>query len=216
MSTMGEYLSAAEQAHVAEAIVRLQEEFADTFEPGTVAEVMHESVEQMEARAATTEWIPLLAEKFTRSRLHAAKRLGMDHPDREPGVLFACVQNAGRSQMAEGFMRHLAGDRVAVYSGGSRPADQLHPNVVASMAEVGIDISDQSPHPWTDDIIKATDVIVTMGCGDECPVFPGRTYVDWALDDPSGRSVEEIRPIRDDIERRVRALLAELEVSPVV
>jgi arsenate reductase len=216
MSAMGDYLSAGEHEHVAEAIVRLQEEFAGAFDPETVTEVMHESVAQMEARAATTEWIPLLAEKFTRSRLHAAQRLRMDHPEREPGVLFACVQNAGRSQMAEGFMRHLAGDRVAVFSGGSRPADELHPNVVASMAEIGIDISNQSPHPWTDDIIKATDVIVTMGCGDECPVFPGRTYVDWALDDPSGRTVEEIRPIRDDIEHRVRALLAELEVTPVV
>ena len=216
MSTMGTYLAADVQDHVAEAITRLQREFEGTFAPEHVEAVMHESVEQMEVHAATTAWIPLLAEKFTRSRLHAAKRLGIKDPEREPGVLFACIQNAGRSQMAEGFMRHLAGDRVAVFSGGSRPAHELHPNVVASMAEIGIDISNQSPHPWTDDIIKATDVIVTMGCGDECPVFPGRTYVDWALDDPSGRSVEDIRPIRDDIERRVRALLAELEVSPVV
>lgn len=216
MSTMGDYLSADEQRHVAEAVARLQNEFDGAFTPELVAEVMHESVAGMEVHAATSEWIPLLAEKFTRNRLHAAQRLGIEHPEREPGVLFACVQNAGRSQMAEGFMRHLAGNRVAVFSGGSRPAYQLHPNVVASMAEIGIDISAQSPHPWTDDIIKATDVIVTMGCGDECPVFPGRTYVDWDLEDPSGRSVEEIRPIRDDIERRVRALLAELEVSPVV
>jgi arsenate reductase (thioredoxin) len=129
-----------------------------------------------------------------------------------PAVLFLCVHNAGRSQMAAGWMRHLAGDRVDVFTGGSDPADELNRGAVAAMAERGIDISDELPQTWSDEIVRASDVVVTMGCGDACPLFPGKRYVDWALDDPSGKTVEEIRPIRDEIERRVRELMAELGV----
>lgn len=132
-----------------------------------------------------------------------------------PTVLFLCVHNAGRSQMAAGWMRHLAGDRVKVLSAGSEPAEQVNPAAVAAMREVGIDISDQSPRPWTDEMLSTTDVVVTMGCGDACPVVPGTRYVDWELDDPAGRPVEAVRPIRDDIERRVRMLLHDLGVTPV-
>jgi protein-tyrosine-phosphatase len=128
-------------------------------------------------------------------------------------VLFLCVHNAGRSQMAAGFMRHLAGDRVDVFSGGSEPADRLNQAAVDAMREKGIDISRELPQPWADEVVRAADVIVTMGCGDACPVYPGKRYVDWELDDPAGRTVEEVRPIRDDIERRVRALMAELGVE---
>ena len=130
-------------------------------------------------------------------------------------VIFACVHNAGRSQMAAGFMRHLAGDRVDVFSGGSEPAAQVNQAAVAAMAEKGIDISLEIPQPWADEIVRAADVVVTMGCGDACPVFPGKRYLDWELDDPAGRSVEEVRPIRDEIERRVRTLISELGVEPV-
>ena len=130
----------------------------------------------------------------------------------EPTVLFLCVHNAGRSQMAAAWMRHLAGDRVQVMSGGSTPAEHVNPTAVTSMREVGIDISDASPQPWTDETLGAADVVVTMGCGDACPVYPGKRYVDWPLDDPAGKSVDEVRPIRDEIQRRVRALIDELGV----
>ena len=127
-----------------------------------------------------------------------------------PSVLFVCVRNGGKSQMAAGWLRHLAGDGITVYSGGSEPADQLNPAAVAAMAEVGIDISDQRPKVLTVDAVEASDVVITMGCGDACPVFPGKRYLDWALDDPAGQGVESVRPIRDDIDTRVRDLLAEL------
>ena len=133
-------------------------------------------------------------------------------PDHVPTVLFLCVHNAGRSQMALGWFRHLAGDRAVAWSGGSEPADQGNPSAVAVMAEVGSDIREEPPKRWTDEIVESADVVVTMGCGDACPVFPGKRYLDWALDDPAGRSVEETRPVRDEIERRVRGLLAELGV----
>ena len=130
-----------------------------------------------------------------------------------PSVLFLCVHNAGRSQMAAGFMRHLAGDRVDVFSGGSEPAAQVNHSAVAAMAEKGIDIGAETPRHWADENLRAADVIVTMGCGDECPYYPGKRYLDWELDDPAGRSLEAVRPIRDEIERRVRGLLAELGVE---
>ncbi|MBW3620277.1 MAG: arsenate reductase ArsC [Actinobacteria bacterium] len=131
-----------------------------------------------------------------------------------PSVLFLCVHNAGRSQMAAGWLRHLAGDRVEVRSGGSTPGDALNPMAVAVMDEVGIDITDQRPRAWDAETLDASDVIITMGCGDTCPVLPGKRYLDWELDDPAGRPIEEVRPVRDDIERRVRGLLAELGVEP--
>jgi protein-tyrosine-phosphatase len=131
-----------------------------------------------------------------------------------PTVAFLCVHNAGRSQMAAAWMRHLVGDRVEVVSGGSEPASDVNPSAVAAMAEVGIDISGASPARWTDEILRHADVIVTMGCGDSCPVFPGARYVDWKVDDPAGRPVEDVRPIRDELGRRVRALLDELGVEP--
>jgi arsenate reductase len=130
-----------------------------------------------------------------------------------PLVVFLCVHNAGRSQMAAGWFRHLAGDGAEVLSGGSNPASDVNPAAVASMAEVGIDIASELPRPWTDEIVEAADVVVTMGCGDSCPVFPGVRYLDWELADPAGKTSDEVRPIRDEIERRVRALMADLGVA---
>ena len=127
-------------------------------------------------------------------------------------VLFVCVHNAGRSQMAAGWLRHLAGDGVEVRSAGSIPADQVNPAAVEAMAEVGIDISDQRPKVLTTDAVQASDVVITMGCGDACPIFPGKRYLDWDLADPAGKGVESVRPIRDEIEGRIRGLLAELQV----
>lgn len=127
-----------------------------------------------------------------------------------PEVLFLCVHNAGRSQMAAALLETYGGDRVVVHSAGSDPADTLNPAVVAAMAEVGIDITGERPRKLTDDMARAADVIVTMGCGDACPVYPGKRYVDWPVPDPAGRPIEEVRPIRDEIDAKVRALLAEL------
>jgi arsenate reductase (thioredoxin) len=134
-------------------------------------------------------------------------------PSDKPSVLFLCVHNAGRSQMAAGWLRHLGGDRVHVYSGGSDPADRINPAAVGAMAEVGIDITGEFPKPWTDEIVRAADVVVTMGCGDACPLYPGKRYEDWELEDPAGLSVEHVRPIRDEIRCRVETLLASL-VAP--
>ncbi|ORA10612.1 phosphotyrosine protein phosphatase [Mycobacterium asiaticum DSM 44297] len=131
-------------------------------------------------------------------------------PDTKPAVLFLCTHNAGRSQMAMGFLKHIAGDRVTVYSGGSEPAQQVNPAAVAAMAEKGIDIASERPKPWTMDVLEAVQLVVTMGCGDTCPVLPGLRYQEWVLPDPAGRQLEDVRPIRDEIERRVRALADEL------
>jgi arsenate reductase (thioredoxin) len=129
-----------------------------------------------------------------------------------PSVLFVCVHNAGRSQMAAGWLRHLAGDAVEVRSAGSVPGDRVNPAAVEAMAEVGIDISDQRPKVLTTDAVEASDVVITMGCGDACPIFPGKRYLDWQLEDPAGQGLASVRPIRDEIERRIRDLLAELRV----
>ena len=127
-----------------------------------------------------------------------------------PAVLFLCVHNAGRSQMAAGWLRSIAGDAIDVFSGGSDPGTEVNPAAVAAMAEVGIDIAREHPKPWTDEIARAADVIVTMGCGDACPVFPGKRYEDWELTDPAGQPLEVVRGVRDDIRRRVEQLVSEL------
>ncbi|MDX3750837.1 arsenate reductase ArsC [Streptomyces sp. AK08-02] len=131
-----------------------------------------------------------------------------------PSVLFVCVHNAGRSQMAAAFLTHLAGDRVEVRSAGSVPADQVNPAVVEAMTESGIDISAETPKILTTEAVRASDVVITMGCGDTCPVFPGKKYLDWTLADPAGQGVDAVRPIRDEIETRVRALIS--EIAPTV
>ncbi|NYI45172.1 protein-tyrosine-phosphatase [Nocardioides aromaticivorans] len=127
-----------------------------------------------------------------------------------PTVLFVCVHNAGRSQMAAGYLQHLAGDRVEVLSAGSQPADQVNRVAVAAMAEEGIDIASEQPKVLTTSAVQEADVVITMGCGDECPYFPGKRYEDWVLDDPAGQGIEAVRPIRDEIRGRVEALVAEL------
>jgi len=132
-----------------------------------------------------------------------------------PSALFVCVHNAGRSQMAAGFLRALSGGAVEVRSAGSMPADRINPVAVEAMAEVGVDITAEQPKVLTTDAVQASDVVITMGCGDACPIFPGKRYEDWQLDDPAGQGLDAVRPIRDEIERRVRELLASLGVDPV-
>ena len=127
-------------------------------------------------------------------------------------VLFVCVHNAGRSQMAAGYLRALAGDRIQVFSAGTEPKDQINPSAIAAMAEEGIDIANNSPKVLTTEVVKESDYVITMGCGDACPFFPGKTYLDWPLDDPAGKGVDDVRPIRDDIRAKVEALIAEIDL----
>lgn len=208
-------LTTGEQLQIREAAGRLQRRFDGQLNAETIERFMNDSLDTLVSRATTSTWVPLLAERFARDRLHALIRLESDAVSLNPCVLFLCVHNAGRSQMAAGWMRHLGGDEVDVFSGGSEPAEAVNQAAVAAMSEKGIDISGEIPQPWADEIVRAADVVVTMGCGDACPVFPGKRYVDWELDDPSGKTIDKVRPIRDDIERRVRALMAELDISPV-
>ena len=132
----------------------------------------------------------------------------------QPTVLFVCVHNAGRSQMAAGYLEHLAGDRIQVLSAGSRPADQINPVAVAAMAEEGIDIAGEQPKVLTTEAVQESDVVITMGCGDECPFFPGKRYEDWTLDDPAGQGIDAVRPIRDEIRARIVQLIEELAPAP--
>jgi len=192
---------------------RLAGEFDGIFSPETIQRAVAESCDTF-TNAKTTAFVPLLVERFTRQRLRALARIEGKVSTEIPMVVFLCVHNAGRSQMAAGWLQHLAGTSAEVFSGGSDPASEVNPAAVASMAEVGIDIASQFPKPWTDDVLRAADVIVTMGCGDACPVFPGTRYLDWKLDDPAGLPVEQVRPIRDDIERRVRGLMEDLGIPP--
>ncbi len=133
---------------------------------------------------------------------------------KKSSVLFVCVHNAGRSQMAAGFLRELAGDRVEVLSAGTQPKNEINPMAVQAMAELGIDIAEQQPKVLTEEAVKASDYVITMGCGDECPWFPGKIYLDWVLDDPAGLGVEAVRPIRDKIQELVTALVAEIDAKP--
>jgi protein-tyrosine-phosphatase len=133
-----------------------------------------------------------------------------------PAVLFVCVHNAGRSQMAAAFLSHLAGDRVEVRSAGSQPADQINPAVAEAMKEVGIDITSETPKVLTTDAVQASDVVITMGCGDTCSVFPGKRYLDWDLADPAGQGLEAVRPIRDQIEHRIKTLIEEIAPTPTL
>jgi arsenate reductase len=205
-------LTTAEQLQIRETAERLQRRFAGQFNAETIERFMTDSLDTLVQRATNSTWVPLLAERFTRDRLRALVRLESDAKSLNPSVLFLCVHNAGRSQMAAGWMRHLGGDGVDVFSGGSEPADEVNRAAVAVMGEKGIDISMEIPQPWADEIVRAADVVVTMGCGDACPFFPGKRYVDWEIEDPSGKTVEDVRPIRDDIEQRVRNLMSEIGV----
>ncbi len=194
------------------AAAQLQNEFADMFSVETIQRFLQSSYDQFANQATVANFLPLLAERFARQRLRALAKVEGKSSDGKPIVLFLCTHNAGRSQMAMGFFTHLAGDRAVAWSGGSEPGNEVNPAAVLAMVERGIDISGEYPKPWTDEIVQAADVVVTMGCGDACPIFPGRRYEEWVLDDPAGQNTEAVRPIRDDIERRVRRLLTDLGV----
>jgi arsenate reductase len=207
-----EDLSVDQQLALRTAARRLGDEFAGVYGAETIERFLYTGYDQFAAYSTVPNFLPLLAERFARQRLTALARVEGLRTDGRPVVLFLCVHNAGRSQMALGFFQHLAGDRAIGWSGGSEPGTEVNPAAIAAMAERGIDISGEYPKPWTDEVVRAADVVITMGCGDACPIFPGKRYEDWTLDDPAGGTVEQIRPIRDDIERRVRHLLDELRV----
>lgn len=194
-----------------QAAARLQQEFEGTFNVETIERYIADSRSRLTTGATVATWMPLLVERFTRDRLRALERLEVGDLGK-PAVLFLCVHNAGRSQMAAGWLRHLAGDGVEVFSGGSDPASRTNDAAIEAMAEVGIDISTEYPKPWTDEIARAADVIVSMGCGDACPIFPGKRYEDWELVDPAGQPIDVVRGIRDDIRTRVEHLVVSLEL----
>ena len=174
----------------------------------TVERVVFESYGALKRTARVTVHLPSLASRFANERLTALAQSKGVIPKPVPEVLFVCVQNSGRSQMAAAWLTHLAGDRVEVRSAGSDPGDQVNPAAVEAMAEVGIDISRETPKILTVDAVRESDVCITMGCGDTCPVFPGKRYLDWKLDDPAGQGVEAVRPIRDEIKTLVEGLIA--------
>jgi protein-tyrosine-phosphatase len=194
------------------AATRLAAEFGGIYGPETIERFLHTSYDQFATIGSIPNYLPLLAERFARQRLQALARVEGHHRDGKPVVLFLCTHNAGRSQMALGFFSHLAGDRAVAWSGGSEPGTEINTAAVAAMRERDIDISGEYPKPWTDEVVRAADVVITMGCGDACPVFPGTRYEDWDLDDPAGLDVADVRPIRDELERRVRRLLDDLHV----
>ena len=180
------------------------------FNTETVRALVDESYDMLAPTAKVTTFLPMLTERFAKERLLAVAQAEGKVAKPTPEVLFICVQNAGRSQMAAGFLSHLSEDRVHVRSAGSLPGQEINPIAAEAMAEVGITLTEAFPKPLTNDVVRAADVIVTMGCGDACPVYPGKRYLDWDLADPAGLPIAEVRPIRDDIERRVRGLLNEL------
>jgi len=191
---------------------RLAREFDGLYGVETIERFLVNSYDQFASRSTIPTFLPLIAERFARQRLHAMAKVDGLRKDGKPVVLFLCIHNAGRSQMALGFFQQLAGDRAVAWSGGSEPGIAVNPVAVAAMAERGIDISGEYPKPWTDETVRAADVVITMGCGDTCPVFPGKRYEEWVLEDPAGQGIHAVRPIRDEIERRVRVLLEALGV----
>jgi arsenate reductase (thioredoxin) len=204
-------LSIDQQLALRTAASNLQAEFDGIFGTETIERYLHSSYDQFATHSTVSNFLPLLAERFARQRLHALARVE-GHHDGRPIVLFLCVHNAGRSQMALGFFQHLTEGRAVAWSGGTEPGHEINPAAIAAMRERGIDITAEFPKPWTEEVVRAADVVITMGCGDACPLYPGKRYLDWELDDPANKNVDDVRPIRDEIERRVRHLLDELHI----
>lgn len=189
---------------------RLALQFTGMVSEETVERVVYESYTALGRTARVSTHLASLAEKFARGRLTALAQSRGLIVKTVPEVLYVCVQNSGRSQMAAALTRHLAGDRVHVRSAGSQPGEGILPTVVEALAEIGIDVSEEFPKPLTDDVVRAADAVITMGCGDACPIYPGKRYLDWELTDPADLSLADVRVIRDDIRARIADLLDEL------
>jgi protein-tyrosine-phosphatase len=203
-------MTAADRKELQGAARRLAREFIGVVNLETVEECVMDSFERLAATATVTGFLTILAERFARERLQAMGQAERKVASSVPEVLFICVHNAGRSQMAAALLDQLAHGAVHVRSAGSDPADRLNPAVAEAMGELGLDLTKEFPKPLTDEVVKAADVVITMGCGDACPLYPGKRYLDWDLDDPAGQPLATVRRIRDDIQARVRALLVEL------
>ncbi len=188
----------------------LQKDFDGIYNAETIERFLISSYDEFASRITNDTYLPMFAERFARERLNALAKVEGKSSDERPVVLFLCTHNAGRSQMALGFFRELAGDSAIAFSGGSEPGNAINSAAVAAMGEIGIDISREFPKPWTDEIVRAADVVITMGCGDACPIFPGKRYEDWQITDPAGFSIDDVRPVREEIRQRVENLLAEL------
>ncbi len=197
------------QHHVDQAAARLAEEFRGVFSEETIARYIAESLDLL-GNSRISNFVPVLAHRFARQRLRALAQVEGKMTKDAPEVLFVCVHNAGRSQMAAGLVKLRAEGRVHVRSAGSAPGDEINPAVITAMRELGVDMSEEFPKPLTDEVVRAADVVITMGCGDACPVYPGKRYEDWTLDDPAGQDIDTVRRIRDDIDARVRRLIEEL------
>jgi protein-tyrosine-phosphatase len=206
---MSQALDPVTQHHINQAADRLAEEFAGVFSQETIARYMVESQDLLSG-ANVSIYVPVLAHRFTRERLKAlAQAEGMITKE-QPEVLFVCVHNAGRSQMAAGLVKLRSQGRIHVRSAGSTPAGEVNPAAVEALEELGVDMSEEFPKPLTDEVVRAADVVITMGCGDACQIYPGKRYEDWELDDPEGQDLEAVRRIRDDIDERVQRLVGEL------
>jgi protein-tyrosine-phosphatase len=197
------------QHHIDQAADRLVEEFAGIFSRETIARYMAESQDLL-GEARINVFVPVLAHRFARERLKALAQAEGKLGKEQPEVLFVCVHNAGRSQMAAGLVRLRSRGRIHVRSAGSTPAAEINPAVVEAMEEIGVDLNEEFPKPMTDEVVRAADVVITMGCGDACPIYPGKRYEDWELEDPEGKGLETVRRIRDEIDRRVQQLVGNL------
>jgi arsenate reductase len=206
-------LSNAQRHLIRTAAARLEDKFRGIFGPETIERYINDSLDQLLPNSEVVSFVPIFVERFAKDRLRALAKVEGKMISDKPSVMFLCVHNAGRSQMASGWLKHLSGDRVDVFSGGSEPASTVNPAAIEAMAEVGIDIGAELPKPWTDEIVRAADVVITMGCGDTCPVYPGKRYEDWVLDDPEGLRLAGVRPIRDEIRARVEKLMAEMGLA---
>lgn len=198
---------------LAQTAAELADRFEGVFAPETVGRYVRESHDLLVERGGASRHLPSRTAQFAADRLNAIASLQAPWDRRVPEVLFVCVENAGRSQLAAAILNHLGGDRVHVRTAGSAPASEVRPTIVAALAEIDVPLGGAFPKPLTDEVVRAADVVVTMGCGDACPVYPGPRYLDWELEDPAGLPLTGVRRIRDDIERRVRELLAELDSS---
>jgi arsenate reductase (thioredoxin) len=197
------------QHHIAQVTEGLTDEFAGIFSRETIERYISESVDLL-GESRINVFVPVLAHRFARERLRAFGQAEGAISKEQPEVLFVCVQNAGRSQMAAGLVRLRSQDRIHVRSAGSAPAGDVNAVVVKAMEELGVDMDEAFPKPLTDEVVRAADVVITMGCGDACPIYPGKRYEDWVLDDPDEQDLETVRRIRDEIDERVRLLVAEL------
>ncbi len=201
-----------QDASLRSAAQRLAVEFDGTFAPETIDQYLAGSYWQLAARANVDAFLPLMTERFARQRLHALARIeGREDAD-QPTVLFLCTHDAGRSQMALGWFKQMAGTSALAWSAGTEPRSTVNPAAIAAMAEIGIDIADEFPEPWTDELVRAADVIIAIGSDRDFPVVPGTRYEKWKFDDPEGQDLVAIRPIRDEIGEHVRDLLATLEL----